>query len=93
MTDNNGPTTPRQQQNKTTQRLEVFKVYPEADFNDAWYPVMNQVRRAGKENPAGGKNVKFKPVVGATKPHRERNSASQPKRLDGKSQANRGDQE
>ena len=31
---------------KITQRLEVFKIYPKADFNDARYPVTNQVRRA-----------------------------------------------
>jgi hypothetical protein len=34
-------------QNKTTQWLEVFKIYPKADFNDARYPITNQVRRAG----------------------------------------------
>jgi hypothetical protein len=34
-------------QNKTTQWLEVFKIYPKADFNNARYPIMNQVRHAG----------------------------------------------
>jgi hypothetical protein len=34
-------------QNKTTQRLEIINLYPEADFNNAWYPFTNQVRRAG----------------------------------------------
>jgi hypothetical protein len=27
--------------------LEIINLYPEADFNDAWYPFTNQVRRAG----------------------------------------------
>jgi hypothetical protein len=39
----------------TTQRLEVFKIYPKADFNDARYPVTNQVRRAGVFSDRGEK--------------------------------------
>jgi hypothetical protein len=34
-----GDDSPRLDQNKTTQRLEVFKIYPKADFNDAWSPL------------------------------------------------------
>jgi hypothetical protein len=32
-------------QNNTTrtQWLKVFRIYPKADFNNAWYPIMNQV--------------------------------------------------
>jgi hypothetical protein len=29
----------REEQNKTTQRLEILKIYPKADFNDAWNPL------------------------------------------------------
>jgi hypothetical protein len=35
------------QLNKTTHWLEIINLYPNADFNDAWYPFMNQVHCAG----------------------------------------------
>jgi hypothetical protein len=31
----------------TTQRLEIYQFYPNADFNDAQYAITNQVRSAG----------------------------------------------
>jgi hypothetical protein len=42
--------TPTGFQNKTTKCLEIFNLYPEADLNDAWYPIMKQVRHTSKMN-------------------------------------------
>jgi hypothetical protein len=46
-------------QNKTIQWLEIINLYPEADFNDAWYSIMNQVRRANKMNADRGNTCDF----------------------------------
>jgi hypothetical protein len=51
--------------------IRVLKIYPKADFNDAWYPIMNQVRCAGV-NPSRGERIKHMPVKGATKPHQKK---------------------
>jgi hypothetical protein len=46
-TQPNPMTQPNWTHNKRTQWLEIINLYPEADFNDAWYPFTNQVRCAG----------------------------------------------